>query len=165
MLQIAQVESPNDIADIREMLVEYTRWSFTLVEDGINPPTFHGIEEELASLPGIYAPPKGCLLLARWEGMPAGCVALKGHERGTCELKRLYVRNEFRGKDLGRILVELLLAKARELNYRRIELDSHFSMTHAHAIYRAAGFQDREAPEGFPEEIKKLAIFMELDLD
>jgi len=165
VLHIAQVESPEDIADIREMLVEYTRWSFTLVDEGIKPPTFHNIEQELADLPGIYAPPNGCLLLARFEGKPAGCVALKRHTDETSELKRLYVLPEFRGKDFGRVLVEEVLLRARGMNYKRVELDSHYSMTKAHAIYRGAGFRDREAPEDFPKEVAKLAIFMELDLD
>ena len=126
------------------------------------PPTFDGFEEELATLPGIYAPPTGRLLLAAVDGRPAGCVALKGHDGGTGELKRLYVRPTFRGQAIGQRLVRALIAEARAAGYRRLVLDSHISMTRAHEIYLAAGFRKVATPADFPETLKPIVVFMEL---
>ncbi len=116
-------------------------------------------------MPGIYAPPTGCLLLALQEGEAAGCVALKAHDATTGELKRLYVRPGFRGSDLGHHLITTLIDEARRLKYRRIVLDSHISMTRAHAIYRSAGFRDVNAPHGFPDHLKPVVVFMELSVE
>jgi GNAT superfamily N-acetyltransferase len=134
----------------------------TLAEDGASHPTFRGLEDELATLPGMYAPPTGCLLLAMYDGHPAGCVALRAHDPTTGEVKRLYVRPGLRGNNLGRQLVAALIHNARKLGYRRMILDSHISMTRAHEIYRAAGFRVVDAPDDFPEAIKPVVVFMEL---
>jgi putative acetyltransferase len=102
MVSITPVSTEADIADTRDLLREYTTWALTLVADLERPPTFEGLEEELATLPGIYVPPAGRLLLARHEGQAAGCIALKPHSAGAGELKRLYVRPAFRGLAIGR---------------------------------------------------------------
>lgn len=164
MLAISQVGTPSEIRDVQEMLREYTAWAFTLTAESDRAPTFQGLEEELATLPGIYAPPVGRLLLAVDDGRPAGCIALKGHDAETAELKRLYVRPAFRGKELGRRLVETLVEEARVSGYRRVILDSHISMTKAHAIYLAAGFRNVGPPPDFPEMLLPIVVFMELDL-
>ncbi len=165
MVSISQVSTPEDIADVRELLREYTAWALTLTADLELPPTFEGLESELAALPGIYAPPTGRLLLARHEGRAAGCVAMKGHDALTGELKRLYVRSSFRGLAIGRQLVAAVVEAARQSGYRRLVLDSHRSMTQAHALYREAGFRVVEAPSGFPEALAQVAVFMALDLE
>src|SRR5215470_14184293 len=151
MLTITQVSSPDDIAAVQQLITEYTTWALNmLVGDSQRPPTFEGVEEEIAALPGIFAPPAGRLLLARHAGQPAGCIALKPHPAGVAELKRLYVRPGFRGLALGRQLVGSIIEAAREIGYRRMILDSHKSMTRAHALYREAGFRDVPAPADFP---------------
>lgn len=160
MLTIAQVGAPSDVREVQDLLREYTAWAFTLHPDSGQAPTFQGLEQELATLPGIYAPPTGALLLARRDDQPAGCVALKGHDAAVAELKRLYVRPGFRGHAIGERLVASLVDEARRLGYRRLVLDSHKSMTSAHALYRAAGFRDVDAPGGFPEEMKPEVVFM-----
>jgi len=122
------------------------------------------VTDELATLPGIYAPPRGRLLLATHEGRPAGCVALKPRGDNVAELKRLYVRPAFRGHRIGEHLVRAVLAEARHIGYHRIVLDSHISMTAAHALYRDAGFKTVAAPSDFPERFKRVVVFMECEL-
>jgi GNAT superfamily N-acetyltransferase len=119
------------------------------------------LEDELASLPGVYAPPKGKLLLATVAGQPVGCVGLRPFpQEGTCEMKRLYVRPTFRGGKLGRLLVERAVQEARGLGYSRLRLDTHPpSMQAALAMYRDCGFQEVR-PE--PAEPVEGLLYMEL---
>lgn len=123
---------------------------------------FQGFSAELAGLPGKYAPPAGCLLLAKVGGEPAGCVALRPLGDGVCEMKRLFVRPGHRGLKLGRTLAERVVQEARDLGYESIRLDTIGSrMGDAVALYRALGF--REIPpycdSPFPD-----ALFLELRL-
>lgn len=164
VLTIEQARAPGDIRDVRELLREYTQWSFATTEGSSDAPTFEGFEDELKTLPGIYAPPTGALLLARYDGEAAGCVALKGHDGGVSELKRMYVRPTFRGKKIGEALVSALIAEARRLGYRHLRLDSHATMTAAHALYERAGFRRVAAPRDFPDELVPIVVFMEMDL-
>ena len=163
---ISQAVSPAQIRDVQDLFREYTDWAFTLTADlDDTPPTFEGFEAELASLPGIYGPPTGRLMLATVDGRPAGCIALKSHDAATSELKRLYVRPAFRGQAIGQKLVAALVTEASAEGYRRIVLDSHRAMTAAHRIYEAAGFRRVPAPADFPEQLKPIVVFMEMALD
>ena len=164
MLDISQVESEKQIAAVSELFREYVSWIFTLAVDHEDAPTFDGLDEELRTLPGIYVPPKGRLLLATYDGQPAGCICLKGHDTTICELKRLYVRPAFRGLKIGWQLVNKLVSKARQSGYQRIILDSHIEMKKAHALYRAVGFHVADAPDDFPEHLKPTVVFMECEL-
>lgn len=164
MIEVVVASTPEQIDDLRTLLHEYLGWALAIDTDAEDAPTFSGVEEELATLPGVYAPPGGRLLLARSDGQPAGCVALKPVNATTGELKRMYVRPVFRGQGIGSRLVEALVESARAAGYRRVILDSHHTMTGAHRIYQAAGFEFVDPPEGFPESLVPVVVFMAMDL-
>lgn len=163
---VIQVETPIQIAVVQNLWRGYTKWAATLLDYSTygTPPTYEGLEAELAGLPGVYVPPSGRLLLATHEGQPAGTVALKPHTAVEGELKRLYVRPDFRGQGIGQALVEALLNEARAVGYQRLVLDSHIKMKSAHALYEAAGFRYVPTPVDFPEALKPFVVFMECDL-
>lgn len=152
-LQITPVETPEQLAQLRELFVEYARsLSFHIC--------FDDFQKELDQLPGDYGPPSGRLLLAVVKGEPAGCVALRPAGEGTGELKRLYVRPTFRGKGIGRRLTEQILAEARRLGYRAIQLDTLPSMKEAQTLYRSLGFKLLQDEP--PSETEDEPIDMEL---
>jgi ribosomal protein S18 acetylase RimI-like enzyme len=148
-------ESAQQISEIRELFLEYANsLNFSLC--------FQSFEHELAGLPGEYAPPDGRLLLAAHRSRAAGCVALHKLERGICEMKRLYVRPQFRGKGLGRILAERVLDDARKIGYQRLRLDTvEPVMADAVALYRKLGFRQIAPYRDNPIEG---ALYMELVL-
>jgi ribosomal protein S18 acetylase RimI-like enzyme len=115
---------------------------------------FQNFEHELATLPGGYAAPRGCLLLARVTQQNAGCIGLRAMEGGVGEIKRLYVRPEFRRRGLGRMLIQRALVEARDIGYDVVRLDTLREMSGAIALYTELGFKD-VAPyrQGEPEGI------------
>ena len=106
---------------------------------------FQGFSRELASLPGDYAPPKGCILLAEKADEVVGCVALRSLGKLICEMKRLYVAPGYRSQKIGRALAEAVIDWARAAGYKRMRLDTIESMTAAQALYRSLGFQPIKA--------------------
>ncbi|HLH05953.1 MAG TPA: GNAT family N-acetyltransferase [Terriglobales bacterium] len=155
MLRIFQADLPDHIAAVRDLFLEYAQsLSFSL--------GFQNFEDELATLPGKYVPPLGRLYLADQDGFYAGCVALRPLEDLTCEMKRLYVRPDYRRKGVGQVLAEIAIQEARRIGYRRLRLDSiEHEMREAVALYQWFGFRQIEPYTSNPVPG---AIFMELDL-
>jgi GNAT superfamily N-acetyltransferase len=121
-------------------------------------------EDELASLPGKYSPPAGRLLLATCDGHAAGCVALRPLDARSCEMKRMFVHEEFRGKGVGRALVEAVLREARTIGYDLMRLDTSHRQIEAQALYASFGFVRTEAYYDLPEKLRQWLVFMELPL-
>src|SRR5690606_15688313 len=101
-------------------------------------------EAEFANLPGKYAAPKGCILLADQNGEIEGCIALREVNADICEMKRLYVRPEARGRNVGRQLAERLIAEARSIGYKEMRLDVQEKSVSARRLYGALGFVPAE---------------------
>ena len=107
---------------------------------------FQDFEDELAALPGPYAPPDGAILLAEVDGEPVGVVAVQPlDDEGACEMKRLYVMPDYRTRGLGRELAMTIVEEARKLGYNVMRLDTVTTMTTARRLYRSLGFAEREA--------------------
>jgi GNAT superfamily N-acetyltransferase len=154
-LSVFQAESPAQISQARELFLEYAQsLGFSLC--------FQNFDHELARLPGDYAPPEGRLLLGEYEGELAACVALHKLDARICEMKRLYLRPQFRGKGLGRALAERIVAEARLIGYQRMRLDTvEPVMKDAVAMYRKLGFKEIAAYCANPIAG---ALYMELEL-
>lgn len=132
---IIEAAGVSDIPAVRELFLEYAdSLGFNLC--------FQGFDEELASLPGKYAPPGGCLLIARMGGEPCGCVALRKLEGRIGEMKRLYVKPDFRKHGLGKLLVERVIAEAKNRGYESMRLDTLATMQSAIKLYKAYGFYE-----------------------
>ena len=122
---------------------------------------FQDFESEVAGLPGAYAPPGGALVLALIEGQAAGCAALRRFDAQRGEAKRLYVRPEFRGRGVGRALLDWVVAEARGMGYREMVGDTIPQMAVALAMYDRAGFE-RTGP--YAEAPTPGAIYLRLKL-
>ena len=154
-LIIIQAESGEDIQKAHQLFEEYAAGV------GISL-CFQNFDQELASLPGKYSPPSGRLLLAYSDKQLAGCIALRQLDSDTCEMKRLFVRSEFRGKGLGRVLVDAIIKEARNIGYKHMRLDTlPGRMDTAIGLYRAIGFHEIPPYNDNPVED---ATFMELGL-
>jgi putative acetyltransferase len=152
---VTQATLPVQIAQARELFLEYAQsLGFSLC--------FQNFDKELSDLPGSYVPPEGRLLLAEYEDQLAGCVALHKLDQDMCEMKRLYLRAQFRGKGLGRALADRIIAEARTIGYRRMRLDTiEAFMKDAVAMYRKIGFHEI-AP--YCANPMSGALYMELQL-
>jgi len=132
-----RADLPEDLPVVRELFGEYGQ---TLGVDL----SFQGFDQELATLPGKYAPPHGMVIIARSDGKPCGCVAMRRIDEWTCEMKRLYVRPESRGLRVGGELVRRIIQSAELRGYQYMRLDTLPSMTSAVSLYRSSGFQEIE---------------------
>ena len=149
---IIQAETAAQIEAARMLFREYETWL------GVDL-CFQSFEEELKNLPGKYARPSGRLFLILNDEKIAGCIALRKIDDGTCEMKRLFVREGFRGLSLGKMLIEKLIAEAREIGYLKIRLDTlPAKMPKAVELYQFFGF--REIPPYYDNPYKE-TLFME----
>ena len=122
---------------------------------------FQGFSRELARLPGSYAPPRGCILLAELSRNCVGCVALRPLENKICEMKRLFVIPEYRGRDIGRTLTCSVIDRARQMRFEKMRLDTIESMKAARRLYHSLNFRTIQAYCFNPLENP---TYMELDL-
>jgi len=136
-IDIVKAMSKRDINIIRELFQEYAdSLGFSL--------DFQHFNKELNSLPGDYAPPEGCLLLAYAGNQVVGCVGLRKISKGICEMKRMYVRKKYRGKGIGRKLANKINKEARRIGYERMRLDTISTMVEAIHLYKSMGFKEIE---------------------
>ncbi|MCP4581150.1 MAG: GNAT family N-acetyltransferase [candidate division Zixibacteria bacterium] len=137
MIKIILVKTNKQIALARPLLEEYARsLGFHL--------DFQDFQTELNNLPGDYALPDGRMLLAYSDDTLAGCVGMRKFDQGVCELKRMYVKPEFRKQGIGRQLAEAVIARARDTGYKLMRLDTLANMTEAVNLYRSLGFKESE---------------------
>jgi ribosomal protein S18 acetylase RimI-like enzyme len=152
---IVPASSSADVDRVRALFREYEQ------SLGISL-CFQGFDEELASLPGAYAPPRGRLLLALdASGEAAGCVALRPVGEDVCEMKRLYLRPSLRGQGAGRALATRIIDEARVAGYRAMRLDTLPTMTEAAAMYVTLGF--RKIAPYYPSPVEG-TLYLELEL-
>lgn len=155
MIQIVRAETADHFKIAGELFREYAgTLGFDLC--------FQDFDAELASLETQYAPPGGCLLLARCDGCFVGCVGLRYFAPGICEMKRLYIRPDCRGRSGGRQLAKTVVKIAASLGYERIRLDTLPQMSAANQLYKSLGFREI-APYRY-NPIEGAACF-ELDLN
>jgi len=154
MVQIIDAQTAAHYQYARQLFVQYSEsLGFDL--------EFQGFSKELATLPGAYAPPNGCILLAELGGKFVGCVALRHLEDKICEMKRLYVMPAYRGRDIGRNLTCSVILRARQIGYEKMRLDTVESMKEAKGLYLSLNFRTIEAYCFNPLENTS---YMELDL-
>ena len=154
-MNVIQAVPAEEVDRARELFREYSAWLQIDL-------CFQNFEQELAELPGEYAPPEGRLLLVYDDDDLAGCVALRKIGEQLCEMKRLFVRDQFRGKGIGRFLIETIIRNAKAMGYERMRLDTlPPKMNDAIALYRSIGFR-MIAP--YYDNPVAGAIFMELSL-
>jgi putative acetyltransferase len=158
-LEIRPIEDEVDLVKMRDLFRAYAAEFSDAIADTLS---LQGFEDELADLPGKYAPPTGCLLLATIGDDAVGCGAYRKLGDSTCEMKRLYIAPEYRGRGVGRFLVEDLIRRATAAGYRRMVLDSVPEMSAALALYRSFGFVEI-AP--YYEHAIERTVYMEKVLD
>jgi putative acetyltransferase len=154
MIEIFKVNTSENIQTIRSLFWEYAQ---SLDADLC----FQDFDREVSSLPGCYSSPTGALLLATYAEQPAGCVALRPMEKGICEMKRLYVRPEYRRYGIGQCLISAIIKEAEAIGYEKMRLDTLPIMKEAQALYKKNGFKRIDAYRPNPVEG---TVYMELDL-
>ena len=168
MIEITQANTDIQLEQVRNLKRAYLAWQrqtyndrLDLVEKYFDPKVF---ETELASLPGKFNPPSGRLLLAHYDGSPAGTVALRDLGNQICEMKSMFVESQYLGKGIGRALAEAVLQEARIIGYTKMRLDTGPRQIAAQTLYRSLGFREIEPYYELHQELTEIVIFMELAL-
>ena len=167
MITVIQVVTAEQIRQAQELFEEYfdfLRADVDKVDDLNDVPPLAGYREEIAGLPGKYTPPEGRLLVAYEGTEPAGCVAFYKLDDGVCEVKRLWARPRFRGRKVGRTLVETLIDEARKSGYTAIILSTVDVLVEAIALYTSLGFQKTTPYYDMPPDMLEHEIFLRLEL-
>ena len=168
MTKILNANTPEEIEQVRALMHAFVDWhrqrhieDHELIDEYFDAKDF---EEELASLPGKYSLPKGRLLLALHDSLPAGCAALHAMNAQNCEMKRMFVHTQFQGKGVGRALAETLIHEARNIGYASILLDTSFRQVEAQGLYQSLGFKRIEPYYELPKRLENWLVFMKLKL-
>ena len=169
MLEARVPTSAAELDHVRELMRAFIAWhrarhqdDLALIDSYFDAAAF---ENELATLPGKYAPPRGQLFLATVDGAPAGCVALRGIDATRCEMKRMFVYPEYHGRGVGRALAEAVLDAGRAAGYRSMLLDTSVRQREAQALYRRLGFHDVPPYYELSGDLRNWLVFMERSLD
>jgi len=167
MLEILPAESAMQYQQVRELLVEHIAWDTSQVSqlglDGQEALDFYYASGDEV-LPGVYAPPEGRMLLATYSAKAAGCGAFHRMTQDACEMKRLYVRPEFRRMQIGRQLTQTLIVAAKEAGYVVMRLETTTFMDKAIAMYSSLGFKTCQPYYAIPESFRAITVFMQLNL-
>jgi GNAT superfamily N-acetyltransferase len=169
MLAIVNPTTQEQLDAVRGLIRAFVAWhrqrhhqDLALIDQYFDAKAF---EEELAGLPGKYATVnRGNLLLASYDGQPAGCVALREIDAQRCEMKRMFVYPEFQGKGVGRGLAETLIREAKTMGYATMLLDTSFRQVEAQKLYQSLGFKKIDPYYELPPELESWLVFMELSL-
>ena len=154
-IEILPVNTTELTEETKRLFREYEKWLDVSL-------CFQGFEEEVNTLPGKYSPPAGRLYIVKYGNKYAGCIALRKLEDGICEMKRLYLKEELRGKGIGKKLIELIIKEAISIGYKRMRLDTiKEKMPKAVEIYLKQGFTET-AP--YYHNPNPHTLFLELDL-
>ena len=167
-IQILYPTSKQRLDDVRNLIRAFVNWhrerhkeDIALIDEYFDKKAF---EEELATLPGKYSLPNGRLLLALYEGKPAGCIALREINSRTCEMKRMFVYPEFHGKGIGMAMADMLIKEARAIGYTVMKLDTSCRQVEALRLYEQMGFQKTAPYYILPDKLINWLVFMELKL-
>jgi GNAT superfamily N-acetyltransferase len=168
MIEIVTPAGPEQMDAVRTLMRTFVGWhrerhqeDIALIDRYFDTAAF---EEELAGLPGKYAPPRGALLLALVDGKAAGCVALREIDAEACEMKRMFVHLEFHGQGVGRALAGAVIREAKVIGYQIMRLDTSFRQIEAQQLYRSFGFRAIEPYYETTQEMIDWLRFMELKL-
>src|SRR5947208_14623786 len=162
MLKIIQAQTPEHVQQFQELAAEYKAWEIEL-----SGKTGHDVDTLLdfyyknsaRELVAELSPPNGRLLLASFDGQLVGCAGLRWLSPEIAEMKRVYVRPAFRGRGLGKALVEAVIVAARLIGYRKLRLETATFMEGAQALYRSLGFDLIEPYREIPDEMKPPGVF------
>ena len=168
MIEIIRADSPTTLDDARVLMRAFVAWhrerhveDIELIDRYFDKGEF---EQELRNLPGHYQPPSGRLLVAYVAGRPAGCVALHDLGGRICEMKRMFVPQEFRGLGVGRALCDQVISEARAEGYHSMRLDTGKRQTEAMRLYERAGFRRIAPYYPAPDDFRDYLVFYELVL-
>ncbi|WP_305952545.1 GNAT family N-acetyltransferase [Emticicia oligotrophica] len=143
-IEIEKISSEQDLEDVKQLFREYVEFLQVNLD-------FQDFENELAKLPAKYAEPEGSIFLAKVNGQPAGCIALWKLEDGVCEMKRLFVKTEFQGLGLGKMLANRLMEEAKAKGYSIMKLDTLRRLESANYLYASLGFGETQPYNFNPE--------------
>ena len=168
MVNVADASTPEQLDAVRDLMRSFIAWhrerhvqDLRLIDEYFDIDAF---DEELRTLPGMYSPPRGSLLLATVGQQPAGCVALRCIDDEYCEMKRMFVYPNFHGHGAGLALALRLIENARTAGYRGMRLDTSIRQAEAKGLYARLGFRVIEPYYELPQKMRDWLVFMQLEL-